>query len=222
MQLQERDAMYDRQMRGLRAQYDHMRHEYERRAEAKKGNTGPTIPIEERRVGPDHEAILHARIKDLERQVEHTKSYYLTKLRKREPLVPPSNPSKPSKPRGNETRLQQLQHQLQERDQRIAELEASKASYPLSSPYPPGYRSPSAPSAPVPSTPSPASNVLRLFLASPEASAMVALCSTLHWLSHTVRMDRFEEVELVFFLWMPTKTVTNFMSFNESDGVDGS
>jgi len=29
-----------------------------------------------------------ARVKDLERQVEHTKSYYLSKLRKKEPLVP--------------------------------------------------------------------------------------------------------------------------------------
>ncbi|CAK9001052.1 unnamed protein product [Durusdinium trenchii] len=196
-QLQERDALYDRRIRGLRAQYDHMRHEYERRAETKKGTETrlSTAADVERRAGPDHEAVLQARIKDLERQVEHTKSYYLTKLRKREPLVPPWKPAKAS---GSETRVQQLQHQLQERDQRIAELLAAKAP-PGPAGYPPGlaaspqYPAPPA-SAPLSASAPVASNFLRLFMASPEGSALAALCSALHWLAQTTRMDRFQEV----------------------------
>ena len=188
--------MYDRRIRGLRAQYDHMRHEYERRAETKKGTETrlSTAADVERRAGPDHEAVLQARIKDLERQVEHTKSYYLTKLRKREPLVPPWKPAKAS---GSETRVQQLQHQLQERDQRIAELLAAKAP-PGPAGYPPGlaaspqYPAPPA-SAPLSASAPVASNFLRLFMASPEGSALAALCSALHWLAQTTRMDRFQE-----------------------------
>eukprot|EP00435_Cladocopium_sp_Y103_P008760 s2913_g2.t1 len=206
-QLQERDAMYDRRIRGLRAQYDHMRHEYERRSETKRpGHLGPDLVEESRRVGPDHEAVLQARIKDLERQVEHTKSYYLTKLRKREPLVPPWKPSgKSATQNPSETRqIQQLQQQLQEREHRIAELESARAQSPRQSPrqtYPvptvptvpavPGYPSPPAPPAPERTA---ASSLIRLFMASPEGSAMVALCTAQHWLAQSMRLERYDEV----------------------------
>jgi len=196
-QLQERDAMYDRRIRGLRAQYDHMRHEYERRSEIKKDKEDLVEPA--RRVGPDHEAVLQARIKDLERQVEHTKSYYLSKLRKREPLVPPWKPSGKSMNHAsqNEARLQQLQQQLQEREQRIAELESFSQMAPQVTERKPSPRH-SSPSAPVPPprvpTASMTSTLVRLFMASPEGSAVVALCTAQHWLSQATRLERYEEV----------------------------
>eukprot|EP00438_Fugacium_kawagutii_P010226 Skav234258 [mRNA] locus=scaffold1464:752640:753632:+ [translate_table: standard] len=220
-QLQERDAMYDRRIRALRAQYDHMRHEYQRRASESK-KMGADLE-DTRRVGPDHEAVLQARIKDLERQVEHTKSYYLTKLRKREPLVPPWKPNGKATQNPTKTRqVQQLQQQLQDRDQRIAELEnfaavhgqCSQVVYPQVStehhPGAPGYPSPPVPPPPPhhphPSRPLQAlqplqapsprgvSTSIRLLLASPEGSAVVALCAAEHWLSQSMRLDRYEEV----------------------------
>ena len=200
-QLQERDAMYDRRIRGLRAQYDHMRHEYERRSEIKKDKEDLVEPA--RRVGPDHEAVLQARIKDLERQVEHTKSYYLSKLRKREPLVPPWKPSGKSMNHAsqNEARLQQLQQQLQEREQRIAELESFSQMAPQVTERKPSPRH-SSPSAPVPPprvpTASMTSTLVRLFMASPEGSAVVALCTAQHWLSQATRLERYEEANVVW------------------------
>lgn len=208
-QLQERDAMYDRRIRGLRAQYDHMRHEYERRSESKR--LGPDLVEESiRRVGPDHEAVLQARIKDLERQVEHTKSYYLTKLRKREPLVPPWKPGGKSTAHTqnpSETRqIQHLQQQLQEREQRIAELENCTRAQSSQSPqsprqmaYPPPPTVPAVPGYPPPAppahpSPAVASSLIRLFMASPEGSAMVALCTAQHWLAQSMRLERYDEV----------------------------
>ena len=132
-QLAEQDALYDRRIRALRAQYDHMRHEYERRAAANRIVT--ETPEEPRRAAPDREAVLQARIKDLERQVEHTKSYYLSKLRKREPLVPSNKANKAAAPsighaghHPSESRIHQLEQQLQLKEDRISELlEAMRA-----------------------------------------------------------------------------------------------
>lgn len=76
-------------------------------------------------------------------EVERTKSYYLTKLRKREPLVPSAPWKPPSKTRaeksetadrhgsdrhgadrhGADRHVSEERRMLQERDQRIAELE---------------------------------------------------------------------------------------------------
>jgi len=75
--LNERDQTYDRQVRALRAHYDHLRLEYEKRA-GSGGDTGTadasaTAGREDVRHGaPDREAVLKARIHDLERQVEHS------------------------------------------------------------------------------------------------------------------------------------------------------
>ncbi|OLP76422.1 Centrosomal protein of 162 kDa [Symbiodinium microadriaticum] len=172
-QLAEQDALYDRRIRALRAQYDHMRHEYERRAAI---NRVPVLETEEpKRAAPDREAILQARIKDLERQVEHTKSYYLSKLRKREPLVPSGKSNKATAPTnpsghgahhnqgGDARHVQQLQLQLQAQEDRIAELTSASASM----------------------RKEPCSIVfLRLLLASPEALALLAFCVIQRWL-HT-------------------------------------
>ena len=169
-QLAEQDALYDRRIRALRAQYDHMRHEYERRAAI---NRVPVPETEEpKRAAPDREAILQARIKDLERQVEHTKSYYLSKLRKREPLVPSGKSNKAAVPtvpsgghgahhnQGDARHVQQLQLQLQAQEDRIAELTSAAQKEPCSMVF------------------------LRLLLASPEALALLAFCVIQRWL-HT-------------------------------------
>ncbi|CAE7689721.1 HYDIN [Symbiodinium sp. CCMP2592] len=166
-QLAEQDALYDRRIRALRAQYDHMRHEYERRAAI---NRVPVPETEEpKRAAPDREAILQARIKDLERQVEHTKSYYLSKLRKREPLVPSGKSNKAAVPtpsgghgahhnQGDARHVQQLQLQLQAQEDRIAELTSAAQKEPCSMVF------------------------LRLLLASPEALALLAFCVIQRWL----------------------------------------
>jgi len=186
-QLEDRDALYDRRVRALRAQYDHMRHEYERRVERARvpGNTEEAEGEERTKdvrhyAAPDREAVLKARIQDLERQVEHTKSYYLSKLRKREPLVPPQ-PAKPvrgaaggggpGEQRALQVQLQQLQQQLLEREQRLAELQR----------LPPqgGHTS--------------ALN-LRLFLASPEAPALLSMCAEQRCLAQALQQGRFGDV----------------------------
>ncbi|CAE8632017.1 unnamed protein product, partial [Polarella glacialis] len=221
-QLAERDELYDRRVRALRAQYDHMRLEFERRAEgrvqaeAQDAGHSPSGALsafprdEARRAAPDREAVLMARIKDLERQVEHTKSYYLTKLRKREPLVP--SPSKPSsKPGANGAggggnnpdsrqgqHVQHLQQQLRDRDARIDELSRTLEGARGSA----GYAALAAESR-MPSRHSsvmsegvhcPGVSGLRLFLASPEGVVLAGLCAEQRALAHFARRRRFDEV----------------------------
>lgn len=140
------------------------------------------VEVEERRVGPDHEAVLQARIKDLERQVEHTKSYYLTKLRKREPLVPP--------PTKSNRQVQQLQQQLQEREQRIQLLESKLSASP---------RLPPAPGAP-----GPRPEQWRHFLGFSEAAALQALCGAQRCLAQAVRAERPLELLAQLELMLPT------------------
>ena len=177
-QLAEQDALYDRRVRALRAQYDHMRHEYERRASGAAMHRIATETEEPKRAAPDREAVLQARIKDLERQVEHTKSYYLSKLRKREPLVPAKTNKAPHNSGGHgghhasDTRIQQLELQLRAQENRIAELSEASASQPLK-----GLQD-------VDTDPACSTTLCRLFLASPEAFALLAFCSIQRWLVH--------------------------------------
>eukprot|EP00930_Biecheleria_cincta_P102407 TRINITY_DN9412_c1_g1_i4.p1 TRINITY_DN9412_c1_g1~~TRINITY_DN9412_c1_g1_i4.p1 ORF type:complete len:1864 (+),score=558.09 TRINITY_DN9412_c1_g1_i4:73-5664(+) len=195
-QLAERDVLYDRRVRSLRAQYDHMRHEYERRTEGGRSTVGDAsagaaaAPYqareESRRAAPDREAVLLARIQDLERQVEHTKSYYLSKLRKREPLVPPSKPvrgashggppadPRPAQQQQTQQLVQQLQQQLRQRDAELADLSAAMSRGP--------------------STARPGAMTLRLFLSFPEAPGLLALCAEERCLARWARCGRFEEV----------------------------
>ena len=212
-QLAEQDALYDRRIRALRAQYDHMRHEYERRASMNR-----VIEIDEpkppKRAAPDREAVLQARIKDLERQVEHTKSYYLSKLRKREPLVP----SKASKPAAlnsghghhahSEARhlqhIQQLQMQLQAHEDRIEELlqaSASPASPPIQAQLPDLCKDPAC-----------SKTFLRLFLASPEAFAMLAFCAIQRWLVYAARPAHPGPHEALVSMTSPCPAMQSFLA----------
>ena len=106
-QLDDKDIDFDRKIRTLRAQYDKMRYDHEteeirERLTGKKKETkgvsgvhggGNSINgnlISENNGGESSmkEAVLQSRVKDLERQLAMQKSYYLGKLRSKEPLVP--------------------------------------------------------------------------------------------------------------------------------------
>eukprot|EP00929_Paragymnodinium_shiwhaense_P049187 TRINITY_DN24827_c0_g1_i1.p1 TRINITY_DN24827_c0_g1~~TRINITY_DN24827_c0_g1_i1.p1 ORF type:complete len:1923 (+),score=632.60 TRINITY_DN24827_c0_g1_i1:285-6053(+) len=204
--LAEREMLYDRQVRAMRAQYDHIRHEYEKRQTgAPSGLNGSILGAADDRsftAAPDREAVLQARIKDLERQVEQTKSYYLTKLRKREPLVPPTpTRSAPRSASAASSREAELQRLLRERDARIEELgkalhvqmavAAERGGGNLGSPrmasarYPPlDGTAPTLASA----------SMLRLFLASPEAPPLVALSLELRSMARAAAARKFSEV----------------------------
>jgi len=203
--LSERDATYDRQVRALRAHYDHMRQEYEKRAEVRApgsgleagglsaGGASPDAGlVDGRKAAPDREAVLTARIQDLERQVEHTKSYYLTKLRKREPLVPP----KSSSSRGRH-REAELQLELRERDARLAELTEELRWHQMedTSRAPELGAQDKHPSSPQAEKAVPlGASMLRLFLASPEAAPVIALSIELRAMMHAARRRRYDEV----------------------------
>jgi len=189
--LVDRDESYDRQVRALRAHYDHLRHEYEKRTDSRGvgGDTGATDVggqrEEGRRAAPDREAVLKARIQDLEKQVEHTKSYYLTKLRKREPLVPP----KPNRSVGNmaaQQREAELQLEIRERDARIEELSKELHWRDMDG----VVRNPNDSTSPAFSS----TSLLRLFLAAPEAPPIVSLCSELRAMSLAARQQRYEQI----------------------------
>lgn len=199
--LADRDTMYDRRVRALRAQYDHLRQEYERRlgSSASGAGGGDAGAGGARAAAPDREAVLTARIKDLERQVEHTKSYYLTKLRNREPLVP----AKPAARGGgglSQQREAELQQALRERDARIEELSQTLQQL-QRGPEVVGSGAAAAAQAAAAGSkaagalaPPPAPALLRLFLASPEAPALAAVSTELRAMAQAARRLRFGEV----------------------------
>eukprot|EP00928_Gymnodinium_smaydae_P042996 TRINITY_DN28900_c0_g1_i1.p1 TRINITY_DN28900_c0_g1~~TRINITY_DN28900_c0_g1_i1.p1 ORF type:complete len:1943 (-),score=501.48 TRINITY_DN28900_c0_g1_i1:67-5895(-) len=209
--LSDREAIHDRQIRALKARYDHMRFQYEQRGETSfNSGANTSLPLDEGNhgtlrhgaAGPDREAVLQARIKDLERQVEHTKSYYLSKLRKREPLVPQFvHSQKPSGGRGSsaagcgaaaQQREADLQRSVRERDARIEELSNLLRQKELA---PTGMGALDAAGSDLPANVICASaSMLRLFLSSPEAPALASLSIELRSLARAARHGRFEEV----------------------------
>lgn len=199
----ERDTMYDRQVRSLRAQYDHLRDEYERRIEAGRAGVAHdgSTPATLRGAAPDREAILVARIKDLEKQVENIKSYYLTKLRKREPLVP-AKPTRAVNSNLAQQREAELQLAIHERDLRIEELsravhlyECERNQHRLEAPASrPCSEHCGRARGMVPTLPAWTPALLRLFLASPEAMPLASLSAELRAMAHAARCSRYGEV----------------------------
>eukprot|EP00443_Scrippsiella_acuminata_P020551 CAMPEP_0115184930 /NCGR_PEP_ID=MMETSP0270-20121206/9211_1 /TAXON_ID=71861 /ORGANISM="Scrippsiella trochoidea, Strain CCMP3099" /LENGTH=1881 /DNA_ID=CAMNT_0002598021 /DNA_START=98 /DNA_END=5743 /DNA_ORIENTATION=- len=195
--LSDRDTMYDRRVRALRAQYDQLRHEYERRsggedAGAMQGGSGATGQAGVGGPAPDREAVLVARIKDLERQVEHTKSYYLTKLRKREPLVPPKQPARSNANGVAQQREAELQLGIRDRDVQIEDLKRKVASLETRMVDQPGDGTPDPVALSSAAAPAPA--LLRLFLASPEMQPLAMLSIELRAMTHAARCHRYDEV----------------------------
>eukprot|EP00927_Polykrikos_kofoidii_P067134 TRINITY_DN6264_c0_g1_i1.p1 TRINITY_DN6264_c0_g1~~TRINITY_DN6264_c0_g1_i1.p1 ORF type:complete len:1973 (-),score=493.75 TRINITY_DN6264_c0_g1_i1:293-6211(-) len=210
--LEEREALYDRQVRALRAQYDHIRHEYERRTETRSRTNGLEAGgADDARRGAsvmasEREIALQARIKDLEKQVEHTKNYYVSKMRKKEPLIPAPKPSIRATTGGafQQQRESDLLQCLQERDARIEALSQTLSrrleSQELHSFVEDGNDST------VPKTRDRTAtqgnslamlssvSMLRLFLASPEAPPLATLSSEVRAMSHAAHGRRFGDL----------------------------
>jgi hypothetical protein len=99
VRLAEADDQWHRRLRLLRAQQDKLKVEYEKslremRLEQleKRGEPANTLALA---VAPNETAAdLHAKIRELERQLETTKQFYLGKIKRSEPLVLPVTPVK--------------------------------------------------------------------------------------------------------------------------------